>query len=119
MFADFLVHHLPIGLVGIVLGAVFSAAMSTLSSSLSASAGALVNDFLLPATGHSPDSPFALRAAKLATVLFAGGYLAMAGTIVMISAQANSTVAIRRPESVVGATITAAASVPMSAAIPR
>ncbi|MBM3975254.1 MAG: transporter [Planctomycetes bacterium] len=44
VFADFLVHHLPIGLVGLVLGAVFSAAMSTLSSSLSASAGALVND---------------------------------------------------------------------------
>jgi Na+/proline symporter len=56
---------------------VFSAAMSTLSSSLSASAGALVNDFLLPATGHSPDSPFALRAAKLATVLFAGLQIAV------------------------------------------
>jgi Na+/proline symporter len=77
VFADFLVHHLPIGLVGLVLGAVFSAAMSTLSSSLSASAGALVNDFLLPATGHSPDSPFALRAAKLATVLFAGLQIAV------------------------------------------
>jgi len=77
VFADFLVHHLPIGLVGLVLGAVFSAAMSTLSSSLSASAGALVNDFLLPATGHAPDSPFALRAAKLATVLFAGLQIAV------------------------------------------
>lgn len=77
VFADFLVHHLPIGLVGLVLGAVFSAAMSTLSSSLSASAGALVNDFLLPATGHTPDSPFALRAAKLATVLFAGLQIAV------------------------------------------
>lgn len=77
VFADFLVHHLPIGLVGLVLGAVFSAAMSTLSSSLSASAGALVNDFLLPATGHAPDSPFALRAAKLATLLFAGLQIAV------------------------------------------
>ena len=70
VFADFIVHHLPTGLVGIVLGAVFSAAMSTLSSSLSASASALVNDFLLPATGHATDSPFALRAAKLATIGF-------------------------------------------------
>ncbi len=70
VFAHFIVHHLPTGLVGIVLGALFSAAMSTLSSSLSASASALVNDFLLPATGHRPDSRFALRAAKLATVLF-------------------------------------------------
>lgn len=72
VFADFIVHHLPVGLVGIVLGAVFSAAMSTLSSSLSASASALVNDFLLPATGHAADSPFALRAAKGSTLLFAG-----------------------------------------------
>ncbi len=71
VLADFIVHHLPTGLVGIVLGAVFSAAMSTLSSSLSASASALVNDFVLPLTGQRSDSPFALRAAKSATVLFA------------------------------------------------
>ena len=71
VFAHFIVNHLPTGLVGIVLGAVFSAAMSTLSSSLSASASALVNDFLLPATGRKPEDPFALRAAKAATVLFA------------------------------------------------
>ncbi len=71
VFADFIVHQLPLGLVGLVLGAVFSAAMSTLSSSLSASAGALVNDFLLPWTGQRQDSPFALRAAKGATLLFA------------------------------------------------
>lgn len=71
VFADFIVHHLPTGLVGLVLGAVFSAAMSTLSSSLSASASALVNDFVLPATGRAASSPFALRAAKLATLLFA------------------------------------------------
>jgi SSS family transporter len=72
VFADFIVHHMPTGVVGIVLGALFSAAMSTLSSSLSASASALVNDFVLPITGHRPDQPFALRAAKLATVVFAG-----------------------------------------------
>ena len=57
--------------IGVVLGAVFSAAMSTLSSSLSASASALVNDFVLPRTQHAPDSPFALRCAKLATIVFA------------------------------------------------
>jgi len=72
VFADFIVHHMPTGVVGIVLGALFSAAMSTLSSSLSASASALVNDFVLPMTKHRPDEPFALRAAKVATVVFAG-----------------------------------------------
>jgi solute:Na+ symporter, SSS family len=62
VFADFIVHHLPIGLVGIVL---------------SASASALVNDFLLPRTGHQADSPFALRAARGATLLFAGLQMAV------------------------------------------
>lgn len=71
VFAWFIVHELPPGVVGIVLGAVFSAAMSTLSSSLSASAGALVNDFVLPASGRAVSSPFALRTARVATLLFA------------------------------------------------
>lgn len=77
VFADFIVHHLPTGLVGLVLGALFSAAMSTLSSSLSASASALVNDFVLPATERQAGSAFALRAAKLATLLFAGLQIAV------------------------------------------
>jgi solute:Na+ symporter, SSS family len=71
VLAHFIVHHMPVGLIGVVLGAVFSAAMSTLSSSLSASASALVNDFVLPRTQHAPDSVFALRCAKLATIVFA------------------------------------------------
>lgn len=77
VFADFIVRHMPVGLVGLVLGAVFSAAMSTLSSSLAASASALVNDFVLPLSGHAPDEPFALRAAKVATVIFAGLQIAV------------------------------------------
>ncbi len=77
VFADFIVHHLPVGVVGVVLGALFSAAMSTLSSSLSASASALVNDFVLPLTGRTADSAFALRAAKGATLLFAGLQIAV------------------------------------------
>lgn len=77
VFADFVVRELPRGLVGIVLGAVFAAAMSTLSSSLSASASALVNDFLLPWTGRSNDDPYALRAARGATLAFAGLQIAV------------------------------------------
>ena len=77
VFADFLVHHLPQGLVGLVLGAVFAAAMSTLSSSLSASASAFVNDLVLPLTRRRADSAFALRAAKGATLLFAALQMAV------------------------------------------
>ncbi|MCR9243805.1 MAG: sodium:solute symporter [bacterium] len=77
VFADFIVQHLPVGLIGIVLGSVFSAAMSTLSSSLAASASALVNDFVLPITKHAADSPFALRASRIATVIFAALQMAV------------------------------------------
>ena len=71
VFRDFLLTQMPTGLLGLVLGAVFAAAMSSFSSSLNSSAAALVNDFVLPMTQRDPASPFALRSAKLATVLFA------------------------------------------------
>jgi SSS family transporter len=70
VFLDFIVHHTPTGILGIVLGAVFSAAMSTLSSSLNSSASALVNDIVLPMQGRSADDASGLRYAKLATLLF-------------------------------------------------
>lgn len=47
-FASFVVHYLPVGLVGLVVSAIFSAAMSTLSSSLNASASSTVNDLIRP-----------------------------------------------------------------------
>ena len=56
---------MPIGVLGIVLGALFSAAMSTLSSSLNSSATVLVNDIL---TINSDSSR--LRLAKWLTVAF-------------------------------------------------
>ncbi|MDH5737508.1 MAG: transporter, partial [Gammaproteobacteria bacterium] len=46
--AYFIVHYMPVGLLGVTLAAVFAAAMSTLSSSLNASAAALINDLYLP-----------------------------------------------------------------------
>lgn len=70
VFIDFLVHHLPVGVRGIVLGAVFAAAMSTLSGSLNSSASALVNDILLPLRGRTSDDPAAFRMARWATLVF-------------------------------------------------
>ncbi len=71
VFRDFLLTQMPAGLLGLVLGAVFSAAMSSFSSSLNSSAAALVGDFVLPMTKCDPASPFVLKTAKGATVLFA------------------------------------------------
>jgi SSS family transporter len=48
VFGYFIVHNLPVGLVGLVIAAVLAAAMSTLSSSLNSSASATVADFYRP-----------------------------------------------------------------------
>jgi solute:Na+ symporter, SSS family len=48
VFGYFIVHNLPVGLVGLVIAAVLAAAMSTLSSSLNSSASAFVTDFYKP-----------------------------------------------------------------------
>jgi SSS family solute:Na+ symporter len=70
VFPAFIVHHLPAGVVGILVAAVFSAAMSTLSSSLNASAAAAVNDFYLPwRTAQAPAEP-SLRISRGLTIVF-------------------------------------------------
>ncbi len=70
VFAQFIVDHLPVGIVGITLAAVFAAAMSTLSSSLNSSATVLVNDFYLPTFNNPPSETHLLRASRMLTVVF-------------------------------------------------
>lgn len=70
VFVDYLVHHMPSGVRGLVLGAVFAAAMSTLSGSLNSSASALVNDILLPLQKRTAADARTFRLARAATLLF-------------------------------------------------
>jgi solute:Na+ symporter, SSS family len=71
VFVDYLVHHMPTGVRGLVLGAVFAAAMSTLSGSLNSSASALVNDIALPLRRRAAgDDGRAFALARAATLLF-------------------------------------------------
>jgi SSS family transporter len=77
VFAAFIVHQMPAGLVGITLAAVFAAAMSTLSSSLNSSAAAAVADFYEPwsrrsSVQESPEKRSAnlLSASRHFTVFF-------------------------------------------------
>lgn len=65
VFARFILDHMPVGLLGVLLGAVFAAAMSTLSSSLNACATAITNDF--PRRG---DDSHPLRRIRTLTVVF-------------------------------------------------
>ena len=63
---SFIIHQMPVGMVGLTIAAVFSAAMSTLSSSLNSSAGAVVTDFF-----RNQGSPrFQLRMTQAMTLLF-------------------------------------------------
>lgn len=48
VFARFILSEMPIGVLGILLGAIFAAAMSTLSSSLNSCATTAANDILKP-----------------------------------------------------------------------
>ncbi|MBL8730455.1 MAG: sodium:solute symporter [Planctomycetes bacterium] len=77
VFVDYLVHHMPSGVRGLVLGAVFAAAMSTLSGSLNSSASALVNDILLPLQRRTTSDARTFRQARMATLLFGGLQMAV------------------------------------------
>lgn len=70
VFASFIVHHLPVGVVGITLAAVFSAAMSTLSGSLNSSATAAVSDFYRPLCAAEPSAGHLLAVSRGLTVFF-------------------------------------------------
>jgi SSS family transporter len=48
VFARFILDEMPVGVVGVLLGAIFAAAMSTLSSSLNSCATTTTRDFVLP-----------------------------------------------------------------------
>jgi SSS family solute:Na+ symporter len=70
VFARFILDEIPVGVLGILLGAIFAAAMSTLSSSLNSCATAAANDFLF--TGKESDAPAEkqLRVVRILTVVF-------------------------------------------------
>lgn len=76
-FPYFIVHNLPVGVLGLVIAAIFSAAMSTLSSSLNASASSTVNDLLRPVL-RSTDEPQLLRLSKVLTVVWGVAQMAVA-----------------------------------------
>ncbi|HNP34740.1 MAG TPA: sodium/solute symporter [Woeseiaceae bacterium] len=69
LFAWFIVHYMPVGLLGITLAAVFAAAMSTLSSSLNSSAAVFVKDLYLPLRRDVTEEG-EVRTSRIVTVLF-------------------------------------------------
>jgi solute:Na+ symporter, SSS family len=67
VFPQFIVSHLPAGLMGLVVAAILAAAMS---SSLNASAAAALADFYQPLTRGARSERHYLNASRLFTVIF-------------------------------------------------
>ena len=70
VFARFILDHMPVGVLGILLGAIFAAAMSTLSSSLNSCATAAANDIYFPLIDQDVDPARKLRVIRILTVFF-------------------------------------------------
>ena len=70
VFARFILDHMPVGVLGILLGAIFAAAMSTLSSSLNSCATAAANDLYFPLVGREITPARKLRVIRVLTACF-------------------------------------------------
>ncbi len=93
-FAYFIVHYLPVGLVGLVVAAIFSAAMSTLSGSLNASASATVNDLYRPLVPDASEAHL-LRVSRVLTAVWGLAQMGVAfGAIQLASTVVEAALAI-------------------------
>jgi Na+/proline symporter len=70
VFPQFIVTHLPSGVIGLTVAAVCAAAMSTLSSSLNASAATTMADFYIPLTGGARGERKYLRMSRYFTAFW-------------------------------------------------
>ena len=68
-FTYFIIHYLPVGVLGLVIAAVFSAAMGTLAGSLNSSASTIVNDLYRPFTGLN-DERHLMKVGRVLTIVW-------------------------------------------------
>jgi len=68
-YPEFIWHHLPVGIAGLVIAAILAAAMSNLSAALNALASTTIMDFLKPLRPHYAEARY-LRFARWATVVW-------------------------------------------------
>ena len=70
VFARFILDQMPVGLLGLLLGATFAAAMSTLSSSLNSCATTVVNDLWRSPANAEASPEQQLRRTRILTAVF-------------------------------------------------
>jgi SSS family transporter len=88
IFPQFIVQHLPAGILGLVVAAIFAAAMSTLASSLNSSAATAIGDFYLPLTKGERSDRHYLRVSKFLTALWGCLQIAVALAAIQFSRSA-------------------------------
>lgn len=92
VFARFILDELPVGVIGILLGAIFSAAMSTLSSSLNSCATAAANDLVLPLRKRPTSEAGELRLTRGLTLFFGGAQIVVGVAAQRLTASVVSSV---------------------------
>lgn len=70
VFARFILDEMPVGVVGVLLGAIFAAAMSTLSGSLNSCATAVTRDLFVPLSRRTSTPERELSVTRWLTALF-------------------------------------------------
>ena len=85
VFPYFIVHELPVGLVGLVIAGVLAAGMSTLDSSLNSSATVWVIDFYKRLLNPEAGDEVQVRVIRITTAVI--GVIATLASLVMINAK--------------------------------
>ena len=85
IFPYFIVHELPVGLVGLVISGVLAAGMSTLDSSLNSSATVFTVDYYKRVLKQGADDRAQLKMIRLATASI--GLIATLASLLMINAK--------------------------------
>jgi SSS family transporter len=84
IFAHFIVNSLPAGLRGLIVAGVFATMMGSTSAALNALATSFTSDFYLPYVNPGADDRTAVRAARIATMVF-GLLMVLVGTLAAYS----------------------------------
>ena len=90
VFPYFITHHLPIGIVGIMIAAIFAAAMSSISAELNALSAATVMDIYRRLIRKEASDAHYLRVSKLATA----GWGLMACTVAVYASRLGSLIEV-------------------------
>ncbi|MFQ5586823.1 MAG: sodium:solute symporter, partial [Thermodesulfobacteriota bacterium] len=85
IFPYFIVHELPVGLVGLVIAGVLAAGMSTLDSSLNSSATVFTIDFYKRVFNRGADDQAQLVMIRMTTAVI--GVIATLASLIMINAK--------------------------------